>query len=100
MPESPPEVLLQVLLYDGSRMVRQLTRFKDVAYSGTFRGDGRLVAAGGASGLVQVPTHISPCCITWRRPDRALHFVLSLTMCYVGRLAELQSCRCCDKGPC
>lgn len=35
-------------------MLRQLTRFKDTAYSGTYRSDGRLLVAGGASGVVQV----------------------------------------------
>lgn len=33
---------------------RTISRFKDTAYCGTLRGDGKLVAAGGESGIVQV----------------------------------------------
>lgn len=35
-------------------MSRTISRFRDVAYSGCFRSDGRLVAAGGQDGVVQV----------------------------------------------
>ena len=48
---------LQVLLCDGRGQAgrqRQLTRFKDRAYSGCYRADGQLLVAGGESGLVQV----------------------------------------------
>lgn len=46
----------RVLLYDCNtcRVKRQFTRFKDKAYSGTFRGDGRLMCAGGETGIVQL----------------------------------------------
>jgi len=47
----------QVLLCDGRGQAgrqRQLTRFKDRAYSGCYRADGQLLVAGGESGLVQV----------------------------------------------
>lgn len=46
----------QVILYDGlSRQVRRtFGRFKDTAYSGTLRSDGRLMVAGGQNGIVQV----------------------------------------------
>lgn len=46
----------QVLLYDGlSRQLRRtFARFKDTAYSGSLRGDGRLLVAGGQNGIVQV----------------------------------------------
>ena len=47
----------QVLLCDGRGQTgrqRQLTRFKDRAYSGCYRADGQLLVAGGESGLVQV----------------------------------------------
>lgn len=47
----------QVLLYDGRSQVvkhRQLTRFKDRAYSGCYRSDGQLLVAGGESGIVQI----------------------------------------------
>ena len=46
----------RVLVYDKStaQVRRQFTRFKDKAYSGTFRGDGKLLVAGGEDGVVQV----------------------------------------------
>ena len=46
----------RVLVYDKStaQVKRQFTRFKDKAYSGTFRGDGKLLVAGGEDGIVQV----------------------------------------------
>ncbi len=89
MPQSPPAVLLQVLLYDGGRMVRQLTRFKDVAYSGTFRSDGRLVAAGGASGLVQVLLTSCPT-VFMTAPRHSAFFAFSRNMRSAGHLRELQ----------
>lgn len=48
--------VLQVILYDGlSRQVRRtFSRFKDTAYSGSIRADGRLLVAGGQNGIVQV----------------------------------------------
>jgi U3 small nucleolar RNA-associated protein 15 len=48
--------LLQVILYDGlSRQVRRtFSRFKDTAYSGSLRNDGKLLVAGGQNGIVQV----------------------------------------------
>eukprot|EP00879_Flechtneria_rotunda_P019276 GHRR01020243.1.p1 GENE.GHRR01020243.1~~GHRR01020243.1.p1 ORF type:complete len:421 (+),score=116.30 GHRR01020243.1:737-1999(+) len=46
----------RVLVYDGlSRAVRRtFSRFKDIAYSGRFRQDGKLLVAGGQNGVVQV----------------------------------------------
>jgi len=45
----------RVHLYDERlRQTRTITRFKDTAYCGTFRSDGKLVAAGGENGVVQV----------------------------------------------
>lgn len=46
----------QVIVYDGlTRQVRRtFSRFKDVAYSGCFRQDGKLLVAGGQNGIVQV----------------------------------------------
>lgn len=43
-------------IFDGttSAAKRQITRFKDKAYGGSFRWDGRLIAAGGEDALVQV----------------------------------------------
>jgi U3 small nucleolar RNA-associated protein 15 len=43
-------------VYDGlTRQVRRtFSRFKDVAYSGCFRQDGKLLVAGGQNGIVQV----------------------------------------------
>lgn len=47
---------LQVVVYNGyTRQVgRTFSRFKDTAYSGCFRCDGRLLVAGGQDGMVQV----------------------------------------------
>lgn len=36
------------------QVVRTFSRFKDTAYSGVLRADGRLLAAGGQDGVVQV----------------------------------------------
>lgn len=48
---------LQVILYDGLMGVRRtIGRFKDKAYCGTLRSDGKMLAAGGEDGLVQVRT--------------------------------------------
>jgi len=49
-------VARQVLLYNGrtQQLERQITRFKDIAYSGCYRIDGRLVVAGGETGVVQL----------------------------------------------
>ncbi|KAI8110895.1 hypothetical protein M9434_004469 [Picochlorum sp. BPE23] len=45
----------RVHLYDARlNLQRTISRFKDTAYCGTFRSDGKLVAAGGESGIVQV----------------------------------------------
>lgn len=46
----------RILLYDAAaqRVRRTFSRFKDVAFGGTFRTDGKLLAAGGLDGLVQV----------------------------------------------
>lgn len=45
----------RVHLYDERlRPTRTITRFKDTAYCGTWRHDGKLVAAGGENGIVQI----------------------------------------------
>eukprot|EP00002_Diphylleia_rotans_P039619 TRINITY_DN9223_c0_g1_i1.p1 TRINITY_DN9223_c0_g1~~TRINITY_DN9223_c0_g1_i1.p1 ORF type:complete len:501 (+),score=96.66 TRINITY_DN9223_c0_g1_i1:46-1548(+) len=46
----------RVQLYEGhpSTEVRSVGRFKDVAYSGTFRPDGKLIAAGSATGGIHI----------------------------------------------
>lgn len=46
----------RVVVYDGrTRQVRRtFARFKDLAYSGAFRADGRLLVAGGQNGIVQL----------------------------------------------
>ena len=43
-------------VFDGSSSAvkRQFTRFKDKAYGGSFRGDGKLIVAGGEDAVVQV----------------------------------------------
>lgn len=43
-------------VFDGtsSAAKRQFSRFKDKAYSGSFRRDGRLIVAGGENAVVQV----------------------------------------------
>lgn len=59
-PTEPGEVAVtsgaRVLIYDAStgRVKKQVSKFKDVAYSGSFRSDGKLMVAGGESGTVQV----------------------------------------------
>lgn len=54
----------QVILYDGlSRQVRRtFSRFKDTAYSGSLRNDGKLLVAGGQNGIVQVRLPGGCCC--------------------------------------
>lgn len=54
--------MMQVILYDGlTRNVnRTISRFKDTAYSGCFRADGKLLVAGSQDGVVQVShAHVS-----------------------------------------
>lgn len=59
-PAAPGDVAVttstRVLIYDANtaRVKSQLTKFKDVVYSGTFRSDGKLLVAGGESGVAQV----------------------------------------------
>jgi U3 small nucleolar RNA-associated protein 15 len=45
-----------VVIYDYKSNVekRSLSKFKDVVYSGRYRWDGKLLATGGARGVVQV----------------------------------------------
>jgi hypothetical protein len=46
----------QVHIYDPltNNQTKTVSRFKDLAYSGSFKSDGKLLVAGGESGLVQV----------------------------------------------
>jgi len=46
----------RVIIFDAHtrRPLTTLSRFKDKAYSGTFRNDGKLLVAGGETGFVQV----------------------------------------------
>ncbi|KAG0623543.1 hypothetical protein M758_3G181700 [Ceratodon purpureus] len=46
----------RVTIYDGitGEVKKTISRFTDVAYSGTFRSDGQLLAAGGETGMVQI----------------------------------------------
>lgn len=46
----------RVIIYDAHtrKPITTLSRFKDKAYSGTFRIDGKLLVAGGENGFVQV----------------------------------------------
>ena len=46
----------RVIIFDARtrRPLTTLSRFKDRAYSGTFRSDGKLLVAGGETGFVQV----------------------------------------------
>ena len=48
----------RVIVFDAHtrRPLTTLSRFKDKAYSGIFRNDGRLLVAGGETGFVQVST--------------------------------------------
>lgn len=46
---------MQIVLYDENvGPCRSISKFADQAYCGTFRGDGKLLAAGDESGAVQV----------------------------------------------
>ncbi len=47
---------MQVIVYNGHtcQVARTFSRFKDTAFSGVFRQDGRLLAAGSQDGMVQV----------------------------------------------
>ncbi|KAG1655036.1 hypothetical protein FOA52_008787 [Chlamydomonas sp. UWO 241] len=46
----------RVILYDGAtkQVARTISRFKDQAYSGSWRSDGKLLVAGSQDGMVQV----------------------------------------------
>jgi hypothetical protein len=48
--------ILQVILYDGQtkEVARTISRFKDSAFSGCYRSDGKLLVAGSQDGIVQV----------------------------------------------
>ena len=52
------------LVYSSAtqKQLRQFTRFKDIAYSGSFRDDGKLLVAGGQDSIVQVASLLlHPC---------------------------------------
>lgn len=55
----------QVIAYDAlsCSVRRTFSRFKDKAYSGCFRGDGRLLVAGGEEGIVQVRERCGYCIV-------------------------------------
>ena len=58
--------ILQVIIYDRLLGVRRtIGRFKDKAYGGIFRADGKLLAAGGEDGIVQVSLKLS-ITLNWR----------------------------------
>jgi WD40 repeat protein len=52
----PALTILQIQIFSPStnQPVKNLTRFKDVAYCGTFRDDGQLLIAGGEEGQVRL----------------------------------------------
>lgn len=59
-PEPPHDFAVtsstRVHIYDGKscQLKKTITKFKDVAYSGVFRSDGQIIAAGGETGVIQV----------------------------------------------
>lgn len=59
-PEPPHDFAVtsstRVYIYDGKscKLKKTITKFKDVAYSGVFRSDGQIIAAGGEMGVIQV----------------------------------------------
>ncbi|KAH7423109.1 hypothetical protein KP509_12G039300 [Ceratopteris richardii] len=59
-PEPPHDFAVtsstRVTIYDGKtcKVKKTISRFSDVAYSGVFRPDGKLVVAGGEMGIIQV----------------------------------------------
>ncbi len=62
----------QVVVYHGQtrQTARTFSRFKDVATSGVFRGDGKLLAAGCLNGVVQVRTQ-TPDALSLRAPAQS-----------------------------
>jgi U3 small nucleolar RNA-associated protein 15 len=72
--------LLQVLVYDGRThaLKKTVARFPDTAYCGTLRADGKLLAAGCETGLVQVFDLATRSVLrrftTHARPTRAVRF--------------------------
>eukprot|EP01018_Ginkgo_biloba_P016174 Gb_10217 [translate_table: standard] len=59
-PEPPHDFAVtsstKVSIYNGEscELKKTIVRFKDVAYSGVFRSDGQIIAAGGEAGIIQV----------------------------------------------
>ncbi|KAH9311263.1 hypothetical protein KI387_026298, partial [Taxus chinensis] len=59
-PEPPHDFAVtsstRVSIYDGRscELKKTISKFKDVAYSGHFRSDGQIIAAGGETGIIQV----------------------------------------------
>ncbi|GLJ25967.1 hypothetical protein SUGI_0497930 [Cryptomeria japonica] len=59
-PEAPHDFAVtsstRVSIYDGRscKLKKTISKFKDVAYSGHFRSDGQIIAAGGETGIIQV----------------------------------------------
>lgn len=59
-PEPPHDFAVtsstRVSVYDGEscELKKTISKFKDVAYSGVFRSDGQIIAAGGETGIIQV----------------------------------------------
>ena len=51
---------VQIYAPRTQKVIKTISRFKDVARSGNIRGDGKLVVAGDDSGLVQVRTLLFP----------------------------------------
>ena len=57
------ETIWQVIIYDAKtqKARRTYARFKDKAYCGSFRPDGKVVLAGGEDGILQVATCFLGC---------------------------------------
>ena len=49
-------VSLQVTIYNSrtNEVIRTISRFRDTAYCGSFRSDGRLLVAGGDEGVIRL----------------------------------------------
>ena len=54
--EEEVAIFLQVIIYDArtAKVRRTFARFKDKAYCGNFRQDGKVLLAGGEDGVLQV----------------------------------------------
>jgi hypothetical protein len=56
---------VQVYSAATNQVKKSISRFNQSAYSGCFRGDGKLLAAGSEEGVVKVGVQVSAFCCDW-----------------------------------